>query len=103
MISELIQACNRSTQKLLDYAKEGDLRNCDLESKNRERIIKIIKEAYLKSGDRGKEFPSFVRESALRDAEILDLLQGTRKGLRETITSVYKIRKKIQRYHSDSV
>ena len=113
----LIKAYRQSTRNLLDYAKEGDFDNCNLESKNRERITKIIEGEYWKikkksigennadqklGRDWEKEFRSFVVDSASEDVEILDVLTKGKSGLQKAIASIYKIRKKIQSYNSNS-
>ena len=116
--SRLIKACNKSTQSLLGYAQEGSLDRCDSESRNRDRLIKIIKKEYreikkkaaLEKGeylklfnDWDKEFHLFARISEEKDREILHVLQGARKDLQKAIASVYKMRKKIQRYNPNNV
>ena len=108
--SDLLKSCDRSGQKILDYAKAGDLERCDYESQNRERIIKIITQECLEI--RKKNFPNkkweddfqaFVQKNIQRDAEILSVLRAERGGLQNAIASVYKIRKNIQGYSPYSV
>ena len=91
---------------------EGDLENCDLESRNRDRLIKIIEKEYQELKKKtvlGKNvaweetFHLFVKDSAAKDVEILDILKGARRNLQKAIASVYTIRKKIQSYNPNSV
>ena len=114
--SRLVKACDRSTQNLLNYAKEGDLDNCELESQNRGRLIKTIKDycreiekAGLKDTDSvlfrswEKKFRSFVRNNSVKDGEILGLLKESRRGIRRELASIYKIRRKIQNYNPNNI
>ena len=116
--SRLIKAYNKSTQSLLNYATERDLKNCDLESRNRDRLIKIIKKEYLKVKkkialeknanaplflDWEETFLLFVKDSTVKDVEILNILKGVRRDIQKAIASIYTVRKKIQSYSPNSV
>ena len=103
--SDLLKSFDSSTQKMLDYATEGNLEKCDWESQNRDRLVKIIRQEYLETKKRfgekldshwEQEFQLFVKKNIQRDEEILEMLKGQRIELQETIASVYRIRKNIQ-------
>ena len=110
--SDLLKSFDSSTQKMLDYATEGNLEKCDWESQNRDRLVKIIRQEYLEIKKRfgekldshwEQEFQLFVKKNVQRDEEILEMLKGQRIELQETIASVYRIRKNIQGYSPHNI
>ena len=114
--SRLMEAYSKSTQNMLCYAKAGDLDNCDLESQNRGRLMGTIKDKYREIKKNGpgntasalpegwdKKFLAFIRKNSAKDIEILGLLKESGRDIQKSLTSIYRIRKKIQNYKPNSL
>ena len=118
--TRLLELYDRSTERLFTCINSGNMEDHEVESGNRDRLIKDIKRHYLKLEKQIKGLdPShkdikmaknwikrlslWIKSISEKDVEILKILEREKKKTQEQITNIFKTRKKIEKYNLNNV